>query len=133
VNPLTGADLYDLGSEHFRRQPMRDRQGLPIPVPHWTQPTPERFREMFADAPRSMTTKRLLYLADLYASYANADFVFDAVNIEPVLNGLDDRERALLDFDVRRIDWRAYIQNVHIPGLRRHVLKEGAASGVVER
>ena len=57
---------------------------------------------MFADAPRSMTTRRLMYLADLYASYASGDFIFDAVNIGPVLDGLDDRERALLDFDVRR-------------------------------
>jgi nucleoside-diphosphate-sugar epimerase len=130
VNPLTGAGLYDFGSEYFRRHPMLDRQGRPIPVPHWTQPTPERFREMFADAPRSMTTRRLMYLADLYAGYASGDFTFDAGHIGPVLDGLDDRERALLDFDVRRIDWRAYLQEVHIPGLRRHVLKEGAGSGV---
>jgi nucleoside-diphosphate-sugar epimerase len=130
VNPLTGACLYDVGREYFCRQPMIDRRGLPIQVPHWTQPTPERFREMFADAPRSMTMKRLMYLADLYASYASGDFIFDAVNIDPVLEALDDRERALLDFDVRRIDWRSYIQDVHIPGLRRHVLKEDAGSGV---
>ena len=129
ANPLTGARLYDVGREYFCRQPMIDRHGLPIRVPHWTQPTPERFREMFADAPRSTTTKRLMYLADLYASYASGDFVFDADNIGPVLDALDHRERALLDFDVRRIDWRAYIQDGHIPGLRRHVLKEDG-SGV---
>lgn len=128
ANPLTGACLYDVGHEYFCRQPMFDRQGSPIAVPHWTQPTPERFREMFADAPRSVTMKRLLYLADLYTSYANGDYVFDADNIVPVLDALDDRERDLLDFDVRRIDWRVYLQEVHIPGLRRHVLKEGAGS-----
>ena len=130
VNPLTGARLYELGRDYFCRQPMLDRHGRPIRAPTWTQPTPERFREMLADAPRSMTTKRLMYLADLYASYASGDFIFDAANIEAVLDGLDDRERALLDFDVRRIDWRAYLQEVHIPGLRRHVLKEDAGSGV---
>ena len=71
-----------------------------------------------------------MYLADLYTSYASGDFIFDAVNIGPVLDGLDERERALLDFDVRQIDWRSYIQDVHINGLRRQVLKENAGSGV---
>jgi len=35
-------------------------------------------------------------------------------------------DRALLDFDVRRIEWRTYIQDVHIPGLKRHILGEAA-------
>jgi hypothetical protein len=85
---------------------------------------------MLAGGPRSTTMKRLMYLADLYASYTNADYVFDTTNTDQLLGRLDDRERTLLDFDVRRIDWRSYIQDVHIPGLRRHVLKEDAGSGV---
>ena len=71
-----------------------------------------------------------MYLADLYEGYTNADCVFDTANTDRLLGRLHDRDRALLDFDVRRIDWRSYIQDVHIPGLRRHVLKEDARSGV---
>jgi hypothetical protein len=89
---------------------------------------------MFAsEADRSLTTKRLMYLADLYTGYVNADFVFDTSNTRALLDDLDDGDRALLDFDVRRIDWRGYIQDVHIPGLRRHVLKEDAGRGVGAR
>jgi nucleoside-diphosphate-sugar epimerase len=130
LNPLTGARLYEISREHFLRQPMLDRRGRPIPAAHWTFPTPERFQAMLAGGPRSTTMKRLMYLADLYASYTNADYVFDTTNTDQLLGRLDDRERTLLDFDVRRIDWRSYIQDVHIPGLRRHVLKEDAGSGV---
>ena len=32
--------------------------------------------------------------------------------------------RAMLDFDVCHIDWPAYLQDIHIPGLRRHVLRD---------
>lgn len=131
LNPLTGARLYDYSHECFRQQPMFDRRGRAIPPPDWTFPTPQRFREMFAEHGRqSTTTKRLLYLADLYEGYTNSECVFDSANTETLLGRLNDRERPLLDFDVRRIDWRSYIQDVHIPGLRRHVLKEDARSGV---
>jgi hypothetical protein len=131
LNPLTGARLYEYGREHFLQQPMLDRRGRPVPAAHWTFPTPERFREMFAgNGRRSTTTKRLMYLADLYEGYTNADCVFDTTNTDALLGRLNDRDRTLLDFDVRRIDWRSYIQDVHIPGLRRHVLKEDARSGV---
>jgi hypothetical protein len=86
-----------------------------------------------AEAARSTTMKRLLYLADLYESYANCAFVFDTANTGQLLRDLDPHDHALLNFDVRRIDWRSYIQDVHIPGLRRHVLKEDAGKGVGAR
>ena len=69
-------------------------------------------------------------LADLYEGYTNADCVFDTANTDRLLGRLHDEDRTLLDFDVRRIQWRSYIQDVHIPGLRRHVLKEDARSSV---
>lgn len=131
LNPLTGARLYEYGREHFLQQPMLDRRGRPIPAAQWTFPTPERFRDMLAgDGRQGTTRKRLMYLADLYEGYTNADCVFDTANTDQLLGRLHDRDRALLDFDVRRIDWRSYIQDVHIPGLRRHVLKEDARGGV---
>lgn len=38
-------------------------------------------------------------------------------------------EKAAFHFDVRSIDWTDYITNVHIPGLRKHVMKgRGIAS-----
>ncbi|MGE3276800.1 MAG: SDR family oxidoreductase [Vicinamibacterales bacterium] len=126
LNPMTGAQLYDITHEYFTRHPMRDRRGRPIPVRQLAMPTLERFREMYAgEAQRSATKRRLLYLADLYATYMHSGCVFDTTNAQRLFDGLDDDERAGLDFDVRPIDWRAYLQEVHIPGLRRHVLREG--------
>jgi nucleoside-diphosphate-sugar epimerase len=135
LNPVTGGEIYDITYDYFTRHPMLDRSGRPIAARRLTFPTHQRFREMYAaEARRSSTIKRLLYLADLYETYMHAGCVFDTSNTQRLLEGLDDADRASLDFDVRRIDWRAYLQEIHIPGLRRHVLREGSrgrAAGVV--
>ena len=31
----------------------------------------------------------------------------------------------VFNVDVRSIDWKHYYQEIHLPGLRRHVLKSG--------
>ena len=125
LNPLTGAQIYEITYDYFTRHPMYDRRGQPIPARRLTFPTHERFRELYGDeARRSTTMKRLIYLADLYETYMNAGCVFDTSNTQRLLDDLDEGDRTALDFDVRRIDWRSYIQDVHIPGLRRHVLRE---------
>jgi hypothetical protein len=127
LNPVTGGQIYDITYDYFTRHPMHDRRGRPIAAACLTFPTPERFREMFADrARRSASIKRLLDLADLYEAYLSVDCVFDTTNTQRLLDGLHDEDRAALDFDVRRIEWRSYIQDVHIPGLQRHVLREDA-------
>ena len=125
LNPLTGAEMCEITFDYFTRHPMYDRSGRPIPTRRLTCPTPERFREMYtAEARRSVPVKRLLYLADIYEAYIRAAFVFDTSNTQRLLDDLDGADRAALDFDVRGIEWRSYLQDVHIPGLRRHVLRE---------
>jgi nucleoside-diphosphate-sugar epimerase len=133
LNPLTGGELYDITHDYFTRHPMHDRRGRPIAVRRLTFPTPERFREMYTgEACRSATRKRLLYLADLYATYMHQGCVFDTTNAQRLFDSLDGPDRAALDFDVRQIDWRGYLQEIHIPGLRRHVLREGHPGSAAE-
>lgn len=128
LNPITGDQIYELTYEYFTRNPMLDRRGQPIPAKRLTFPTHERFREMYADeARRSATMKRLMYLADLYETYMNSGCVFDTANTQRLLEGMHESDRIALDFDVRRIDWRHYIQDVHLPGLRHHVLRDARA------
>lgn len=123
LNPLTAVEMSEIMYDYFARHPMYDRQGEPIPARRLTFPTYERFREMYA-GDRSMTMKRLMYLAELYETYTNISCVFDTSNTQQLLDDLHEADRAALDFDVRSIDWRSYFQDVHFPGLRRHVLRE---------
>jgi len=37
---------------------------------------------------------------------------------------MSEEEKRRFGFDVGSIDWKDYIINVHIPGLRWHVMKE---------
>lgn len=133
VNPLTGRHIHELSYDYFLRHPMYDRRGQPITPHRLTFPSYREFRAAFGGDARGATTKRLMYLADLYETYMNTPCVFDTANTQRLLDGLPASDRAMLDFDVRRIDWRAYIQDVHIPGLRRHVLGERSAPAPAAR
>lgn len=37
---------------------------------------------------------------------------------------MSKEEQIEFDTDVTKIEWKNYIQNVHIPGLRKHVLND---------
>ncbi|MEZ5284788.1 MAG: SDR family oxidoreductase [Vicinamibacterales bacterium] len=129
-NPLSGRRIHDLSYEYFTHNPMYDRQGEPIAPSRLTFPTYTDFLETYGGAAtRSATMKRVLYLADLYETYMNTSCIFDTTNTERLLDELEGPDRLALDFDVRALDWCSYLQEVHLPGLRRHVLGEDVRSG----
>lgn len=39
------------------------------------------------------------------------------------MDEMSEEERKKFQFDVGSINWKDYIANVHIPGLRKHVMK----------
>ena len=49
--------------------------------------------------------------------------LFQTNNTSRLFNSLSTEEQKLLNFDVTRLNWRHYIQNVHIPGIKKHILK----------
>lgn len=48
---------------------------------------------------------------------------FDNSNTERLMGKMSEEEKKNFGFDVASIDWKEYITNVHIPGLKKHVLK----------
>lgn len=48
---------------------------------------------------------------------------FDTSKTQRLFANLSDDEKQLFGFDVSDIDWETYIKRIHIPGLRKHVLK----------
>jgi len=48
---------------------------------------------------------------------------FDNSNTQKLMERMSENEKGEFGFDVGSMDWRDYITNVHIPGLRRHVMK----------
>lgn len=69
------------------------------------------------------TLEQLGYLAQLYSPYTFYRCRFGTANTQALYGALTDAERSIFDFDLTAIEWRHYIASVHIPGLRKYVLK----------
>ncbi|KAG6413600.1 hypothetical protein SASPL_126314 [Salvia splendens] len=63
------------------------------------------------------------YLASIYESYTFYGGRFDNRNTQRLMGCMSKEERQQFGFEVENINWKDYIINVHIPGLRRHVMK----------
>jgi len=153
-NPIRLGAMFEYVYEYYRDHPEVDRDGRAIPVHRWRFPTLGAFRrglKMRYQLPLSLarwvierlpathrigrwsrrltrmeaTVDRVLSLSEIYGPYTSLNCLFETSNIERVYDGLSEDDRSRFNTDVNRIDWREYVQEVHIPGLRRHVLKYG--------
>ena len=59
----------------------------------------------------------------LYGTYTRLSFEFETGKTEALFHSLDPSDQRRFNFDVSRFGWRHYLQNVHIPGIKRHILK----------
>ena len=154
-NPLTFGDIVNITHDYFVRQPMLDN-GQPIPVPVWKFPDKEKFQKdlhhklrlldtvsrWLSRVPlrwakrkdRRLTVKRnaietLLHYVQIYSPYVRLSFQFEIGKTEELYRSLSPSDQQLFNFDISRIDWRDYLQEIHIPGIKRHFLKLGDESG----
>ncbi|XP_047337277.1 fatty acyl-CoA reductase 2, chloroplastic [Impatiens glandulifera] len=149
VNPLVFKDLASLLYDHFSLSPFLDAKGRPIEVTDMKLFTSmEDFSShLWKDANRRIesasatsngncklakkleniykkTVEKAKHLADIYQPYTFYSGRFDNSNTERLMKLMSEEEMREFGFDVGSIDWRDYISNVHIPGLRKHVMKE---------
>lgn len=47
---------------------------------------------------------------------------FHSGNVQKLMSEMSDEEEVEFSVDIAKIDWKKYVQQVHIPGLRKHVL-----------
>jgi long-chain acyl-CoA synthetase len=151
LNPVQFRTIYDAGREYFIHNPMRDKEGKLIPNPVWTWPEPAAYRRKLlwrykvpleaalallrplsflrpiGKLRRRLALRRagldlLFYYIDIYSPYTTIASRFRTGNTARLWDSLDADDRRLFPFDATGIDWHDYIGNVHIPGLKRHVL-----------
>ncbi|HEY7676246.1 MAG TPA: AMP-binding protein, partial [Candidatus Methylomirabilis sp.] len=152
VVPSSFGRLADHIFDYFGRHPLRDKRGRPVRVTPWRYTSPGAFERrhrslrlvplrvlrQVLEAPalgplrgrwqgalstRITALEQILYLADLYGPYSRLHFTFDTRRFQALAASLDAADRALFPFDARAIDWREYLQDVHIPGLKHFVLR----------
>ena len=151
-NPLSFSSLYDLTRDYFLHHPMLNKKGDPVSLPNWRFPSKERFElvyklkylfplglasrviEMLPSSKRmnkykrrvhvlKTTIERILYYESIYGPYANLDCRFETANTEKLFSELSQEDKSRFNFDISKINWKSYIQDVHIPGLKRNILK----------
>jgi HAD superfamily hydrolase (TIGR01490 family) len=144
-NPLRFGLLYELVREYFIEHPMVQRDRGEVKVPHWNWPGSARVGQLIrlgeraqrtadrvvTSLPRSNRTRdwaksldrqrgRLEFLRryfDLYQPYTEAELHFTdraTFDLHASLHP-DDAER--FGFDAAVIDWRHYLQDVHVPAV----------------
>ncbi|CAI0553360.1 unnamed protein product [Linum tenue] len=79
----------------------------------------------------SRQLKSGMRLIQLYKSYLFFDGIFDDTNLEVLRKRARDQKGLYevdgveqLNMDIKSIDWKGYITNVHIPGLLQFVMKK---------
>jgi fatty acyl-CoA reductase len=145
VNPTLIGDQLWFMYQHFSKSPLLDIAGQPILVqPASTLGSMEEFvryvrsnsmlqqgstedmslRRAHSRLRAKAMEEQIIHLSGIYEPYTFCHSRFDSTNTEALFAEMSAQERARFDFDMRSVDWMDYITNVHIPGLRKHVLKE---------
>ncbi|KAL5720458.1 alcohol-forming fatty acyl-CoA reductase [Ranunculus cassubicifolius] len=146
VNPLVFGDLAKLLFQHFKSSPYIDSKGDPILVSemkffssmddfttHIMTDTIERMRRNPSFSQEKLSKRletiyrksveQVKYFANIYEPYTFYGGRFDNTNTKNLMEDMNEEEKRSFGFDVGSIDWNHYISNVHIPGLKRHVMK----------
>ena len=154
-NPLTFHGIVTATHDYFVQSPMLDK-GKPVAVPVWKYPSLNKFQRQLrlkylmlglggsilsrlplksaAGANRRIGVMQnaiegLQNYIRLYGTYTRLSFEFETGNTEALFRSLDPSDQWRFNFDVLRFDWRHYLQEVHIPGIKRHILKLESGNG----
>src|SRR5207253_827419 len=163
VNPLRYGRLHDLTHEWFVEHPLYDREGQPVVVPDWSFPGRGRVQgqlkravKLLGAAERALTTlplrgkqatlsarvderkgeaERALGYVELYGAYTETEAVFGVDRLMALWATLDAADQAAFCFDPRVIDWRHYVQDVHLPSVitQARVRREPGRKGGPDR
>ena len=148
-NPLYFRGIFEATYEYFMKYPMIE-DGKPVTVPIWKYPSLEEFQRKLDSRMRLVDLtvqtlgklpiraakrkrrqlvlkqsgiKALLHYIRIYAPYTRTNFEFETEKTQELYDALSPTEQQRFNFDVSRIHWKRYFQEIHIPGIKRHVLK----------
>ncbi|TNC19490.1 HAD-IB family hydrolase [Georgenia sp. 311] len=145
TNPLRFGKLYEYVREYFSANPMRDSSGSHVSVPAWSfphrgaveralrrrervvdvadralaqmpaRPATRKWMSTLYKARRDLTTLRKF--TSLYQPYTEIEVIFDDARTRALHDSLPAERRLEHGFDTTEIDWKTYLQEIHIPGV----------------
>jgi len=147
-NPLGYGQLVDLVEKWFTERPLYDQRGQPIVVPRWSFPGRGRVQGQLRRATRALgaaerlvnalplrgeraeagarleeqraQAERALSYVELYGAYSETEARFRIDRTLHLFESLQEAEKASFCFDPGVIDWRHYVEDVHLPSVVRH-------------
>jgi len=146
-NPLYYRNLVNLVREYFLDNPLYDSDGQPIVAPDWSfsgrgkalrklqrgVKALNRAEQVVASLPirgkraevaarleeRRDQGERALDYVRLYGAYAETEAVFDDTRLRALLAEMAPGDRDVFNIDANVIDWRHYVQVIHLPSVVR--------------
>ncbi len=147
ANPFRYSDLVDLAAGWFAEHPIYDEKDQPISPPAWKYRDPGAVPNELARAKRVLdrTAKaldmlplrgrqaqlsgeleerrdlvdRALEYVELYGSYTACEAVYQTDRLAALDAWLDPADREVFCLDPGVIDWRTYVQDIHLPSVMK--------------
>ncbi|MBD0357860.1 MAG: HAD-IB family hydrolase, partial [Rubrobacter sp.] len=144
-NPLRYRDFYEHVREYFLENPLRDSGGRPIPPPEWSFPgrrrvegklraeltglklagrltswMPEGYLKMDLRGRVARAEKRArmsFYYSRIYGTYADMNSTFSSARTLELYRSLPEEKQSEFPFDIAAVDWRAWLQETHLPAI----------------
>ena len=142
-NPFRMGDLYEWGTNFFRKNPVYDDFDQPIPPPQWTFPTTdkvvrdlnraktglERATDVLRALPirgtragiaadiderRDQIVQALTYV-ELYGKYVVCEALYHLDNTLALWRSLDPADQTEFNMDPNIIEWHRYVTEIHLP------------------
>ncbi|KAL3690023.1 hypothetical protein R1sor_016332 [Riccia sorocarpa] len=159
VNPLSGKEFGEAIYKHFKAYPMMDNNGNDIQVERFRcfEDADEfkrsvRSRLLSAALVRLRSSRgsnsdtdkvhqqeyakvksdsdKLLRRCETIGTYTKQFASFDNQNAENLRRQICQNEQETFGYSVYGVDWINFLAEVHLPGLRRHVLKKHRIQGL---
>jgi fatty acyl-CoA reductase len=146
-NPVRYRDFYEYVREYFLANPLRDSGGRPVPVPEWSFPGHRRVEGMLkaeltalkvagkilarmpeghlktdlrGRAARAEKRARMsFYFSRIYGAYGSMASTFSSARLYELYRSLPEEDRYAFPCDVAEVDWKAWLQETHLPAITR--------------
>jgi len=148
ANPLRYGTLVEITEAWFGAHPLYDSEGQPVVVPAFSFPGRGQVKAQLSRAVRALDiaerclnslpvrgaraewvagleerrdeAERALGYVELYGAYTETESRFHIDRTLELFSGLDPSDRAEFCFDPAVIDWRRYLEDVHLPSVVEH-------------
>ncbi|KAJ4836674.1 hypothetical protein Tsubulata_021874 [Turnera subulata] len=133
ANPLPIGDMLKYAYDQFTSSPLLDSTGKkkigisPFKFSDSVDSLSCYLRNHTNNLDATKQTERVIRWAQLYQPYTFIKARFDMENIKNLMREMSVVEMNDFGFVVESIDWENYFKRIHLPGLRRHALKEPPA------